>query len=996
METAIRWSQSATRERQIFLLVDVSGKSFRLCQIQRWNKHEIKYDIVSTHSKVPSFRAFDWSPTNEALVAVGQSSGEVTVLRIDDGSQDHLSYSLRTQRLCNAVAFNNQNLLAVGLDKVRNDFCLHIWDVQQRLPVTITKGLGSSKQQSEPLHKLASSEPITSIKFFQNDPNLLVAGVKGQFIRLYDLREPSPGVSLQLATRCVHNIAIDYADENYFASCYPVNDPSICVWDRRVGRLQQSTSSSNVSTKPPDVALSQPSLELRNTIDSPGTIWSLRFSRTQRGCLGTLSSTGHFRTYRLDHEHVSERDLMGHSQTSGRDQGRYHNQNLYLDRVDDVQRAYHHPTEGRKESRRIVSFDFITSTQADGHAAALTLTGDGKIKAIQVPSPPEPACFSSLGYFWKGQIEAVPAASLKLVVEDEKSLLANERTHLSNVERHQRANDMGSLKQGRPIADLLTHLSQQRIRCHSGYLFDAAKNEALVPDSVWLQEFWRWVGRAELIAESGGMIQDNLDMAYLGVHAIWMDEIEIMPSKTRSLGSGSPNISKAIEALARRLDIPAGREGRPSAYKDHRRLCLHISGLALTHAEYESHLKDLTENGQHVRAAFEALVHDERTLALRILRHPNAPQSHRMLAMAIAGAAKRGLLISSEDNESAEEWSATIESLSEGLIDPYTRAILAYVRTGKHESIVEEHSLPLLDRLHVALRWLPDHTLTQYISATTRLCITTGDISGVLLSGLGTLSTVSLLSTYVRRTGDLQTAILALSFTIPRYLGDAATLRLFESWRETYRLQIMSWGLKFERVRFDIGSQKLAVDHSGRKLLPQPKPQIALVCTYCNQGLQQFDQPDGDGQVKAHRTQRNVLSGDKAAAIGTVCPNCGRHLPRCGVCDLWLGVPDASHMRWYGQGNGSVDLAASVSGSVKTMIGPGEGLKKASPAIAAKDADEDKTPSYEELMAKFTVFCVKCSHGFHAVHAKQWFQGYNGREGHKVCPVSTCQCLCTP
>ena len=988
METAIRWSQNATKDRQTFLLVDVSGRSFRLCQVQQWNKHEIKYDIVSTHSRVPSFRAFDWSPTNEALVAVGQSSGEATVLRIDDGSQDHLSYSLRTQRLCNAVAFNTQNLLAVGLDKVRNDFCLHLWDVQQRLPVPATKGLGSGKQQLEPLHKLASSEPITSIKFFQNDPSLLVAGVKGQFIRLYDIREPSPGAALQFSTRCVHNIAIDYADENYFASCYPVNDPSICVWDRRVGSRQQSTSSSYVSTKQADVTLQLASLELRNTIDTPGTIWSLRFSRTQRGCLGTLSSTGHFKTYRLDHEHVSEQYTIGEPQSSVRDE------KMYLDRVEDVQRAYHHPIEGREESQRIVSFDFITALGRDSQAAALALTGDGKIKSVHVQSPPEPVCFSSLGYFWRGEREIVPAAS-SLTVDE------NEIPQSSNIDRQEKIDDAGASKQGRPMADLLILLSQQRRRCHEGYLFDAAKNEALVSQTIWLQDFWRWVGRAENIAGSGGMIQDNLDMAYLGVHAIWMDEIELMPSKTRSLGSGSPNISKAIEALARRLDIPAGRGGRRSAYKDHRRLCLHISGLALTHAEYESRLKDLTEKGEHVRAAFEALVHDERTQALRILRHSNAPQSHRMLAMAIAGAVKSGLLTSSEDNESAEEWSATITSLSEGLTDPYTRAILAYVRTGKHESIVEEHSLPLLDRLHVALRWLPDHTLTQYISTTTRSCIATGDISGILLTGLGTPSAVSLLRTYLRRTCDLQTAVLALSFTIPRYLADASSLRLFESWRETYRQQIMSWGLKFDRVRFDIRSQKLAVDHSGRKLLPQPKPQIALACTYCNQGLQQFEQADNDeGEVVHHKTQRNILSGDSAAAIGTVCPKCRRHLPRCGVCDLWLGVPDASHMRWYPQGSGSVDLAASASGSVKTMIGPAGagGSKKASPALAAKDAGEgeEERPSYDELMAKFTVFCVKCSHGFHAVHARQWFQGYHGREGHEVCPVSACQCLCAP
>jgi SEA/GATOR complex protein SEA4/MIOS len=48
--------------------------------------------------------------------------------------------------------------------------------------------MGSDRHALEPLRKLASSEPITSIKFFKDQPDTLVTGVKGQFVRLYDLR----------------------------------------------------------------------------------------------------------------------------------------------------------------------------------------------------------------------------------------------------------------------------------------------------------------------------------------------------------------------------------------------------------------------------------------------------------------------------------------------------------------------------------------------------------------------------------------------------------------------------------------------------------------------------------------------------------------------------------------------------------------------------------------------------------------------------------------
>lgn len=188
METAVRWSQNSTDADQRFLLVDVVGRSLKLCQVKSWDEQQFDYDVVATHTKVPAFRAFDWSPTNEALVAVGQSSGEATVLRIDDGSQDTFSLPIRNQRYCNAVAFSTQGLLAAGLDKVRNDFCLNIWDLNQRLPSNNARGFSGNKQNAEPAHKLASSEPITSVKFFQTSPEELVAGVKGQFVRIYDLR----------------------------------------------------------------------------------------------------------------------------------------------------------------------------------------------------------------------------------------------------------------------------------------------------------------------------------------------------------------------------------------------------------------------------------------------------------------------------------------------------------------------------------------------------------------------------------------------------------------------------------------------------------------------------------------------------------------------------------------------------------------------------------------------------------------------------------------
>lgn len=182
MESAIRWSPSSTAAEQRFLSVDVTGKSFRLCKVTGFDGRKLRHEVLSTLADVPLFRAFDWSTPNENLIAVGQSSGEATILRLDADAKQTLSFPVRNQRYCNAVAFSAHGLVASGLDRVRNDFCLNIWDVNQRLSPAGSKGF------PEPLRKLASSEPITSIKFFRDQPDTVVTGVKGQFVRIYDLR----------------------------------------------------------------------------------------------------------------------------------------------------------------------------------------------------------------------------------------------------------------------------------------------------------------------------------------------------------------------------------------------------------------------------------------------------------------------------------------------------------------------------------------------------------------------------------------------------------------------------------------------------------------------------------------------------------------------------------------------------------------------------------------------------------------------------------------
>jgi hypothetical protein len=134
---------------------------------------------------------YDWSPQNPGLLAVGTSSGVVNLLRIDDGTNAYVELGLKMNRTCQAVAFNTNGLLAVGLDRVRMDQSLHIWDVN-RLS-SLGKGATDAFKQAaatlqDPKNRLEPSVSISSIKFFEDNPQTLVAGIKAQGLRIHDLR----------------------------------------------------------------------------------------------------------------------------------------------------------------------------------------------------------------------------------------------------------------------------------------------------------------------------------------------------------------------------------------------------------------------------------------------------------------------------------------------------------------------------------------------------------------------------------------------------------------------------------------------------------------------------------------------------------------------------------------------------------------------------------------------------------------------------------------
>ena len=368
---------------------------------------------------------------------------------------------------------------------------------------------------------------------------------------------------------------------------------------------------------------------------------------------------------------------------------------------------------------------------------------------------------------------------------------------------------------------------------------------------------------------------------------------------------------------------------------------------------------------RHTKAAALAVFQDETRLAYLALRTNEPTQAHKLLAMAIAGASK---------GETDSDWEETCAEIAKELTDPYARAILALVSKGDWKEVIQETTLPLKYRAEVALRWLPDEDLSQYLLDATRNAIRQGDIEGVVLTGLGTAA-MDLFQSYISKFNDVQTPVLAMSHTVPRFVTDSSNQLRFEAWRETYRLQMNSWKLHLDRARFDVMSRKFAVTWDGRKLTKPPHQQVSLICTYCTRPLSQSEASSapqsndsstgiGGGET-THPTTGNPLGS--ANMSGTACPKCGRHMPRCGVCSLWLGSTDP-----MARSRPSIPAANATGGA-------GTG--------AAREGDSRRALE-DEVMKRFAAFCIRCNHGFHADHAREWFQK------HRICPVAECNCIC--
>ncbi|KAI0871195.1 hypothetical protein GGS24DRAFT_510051 [Hypoxylon argillaceum] len=374
----IKWSPNPSDDS--FLHVNLQH---RVVQLYKPTGHarrgRFDYERVAKLDDIPPLSTYDWSPAYPGLVAIGTASGTINIINLNDSTNHYLEQRLKFTRFCQAIAFNNGSLLAVGLERVRNDQCLQVWDINRLTeikPNTAWPSLDGSVL-GEAIHRFEPATTVSSTKFFEDSPQTLVVGIRNQGIRIYDLRDPN-GTVINYQTKCNNNLAIDYVDSNYFASS-SLDRPGIVIWDRRVTSRTSSSpfyiEATDTDGLPWGAALNLDraiDINPSNAPDRGSLVRSIRFCREHRGLLAVLSRTGQLRVLETAKEIPNWDGNWSESPE-----------------ILEARKSYELDMGFTKENRKydqIVSFDWVTLNSPTVTPRALVLRASGAYEILEKPS----------------------------------------------------------------------------------------------------------------------------------------------------------------------------------------------------------------------------------------------------------------------------------------------------------------------------------------------------------------------------------------------------------------------------------------------------------------------------------------------------------------------------------------------------------------------------------------------------------------------------------
>lgn len=794
-------------------------------------------------------------------------------------------------------------LVAAGYDRVRNENSVMVYNVSQYS----TKG--SNQEVSQATYSFVPNETIYSTAFY-NETNLIVGSTK--ILRDIDIRVSQP--AFQVPSKTVHSIMPDPFNPFLFSGF--ADDGTLSIYDRR---------------------------KLSNSYQEPLLSFSKLLGDTTR-----KNNTSCFRyhpTRRCEFSTSHGGELIRRWQ-AGVSPGAK-SDSLFVASVQDVKTKYD----------RVISFDYASEQGTDAISlVCMRMTGSvfkmpvtESQKAISFNSFNDFAFAGSQGSYIESVDEAVLDKVQDLKISNDWSTddfddlndalkqdneLSVKHVSLSDENEDEGEEDEEDVEQQgfySPTQVLENDISvRMRRKAYMGYGMNGIKNVEIIDslrsidNNLYLRSTWRWLDIVQNSAQSKLMTAGDLDLSFEGVLGIWKGVDGLQSSDTTANGLTPEVFKQRISQILKARNTKAMTIVK-SNKEPQRRLCMIIAGFYFSRDELEQIYMRLMNAGSYTKAAGWAVFVGDVGRAVKILSESKSSRL-RLIATAISG------YLVQRDSKEDNMWRDQCRSMASEIDDPYLRAIFAYIADNDWWDVLDESTLPLRERIGVALRCLSDKDLSIFLNKVSERYITKGELEGLILTGI-TPRGIDLMQSYVDRTSDVQTAALIASIAVPKHFTDERA----EHWIHCYRQLLNSWGMFSTRAKFDVARAKLQKSSSGKAMVSIPSSQVQLQCVRCNKNVHKPPKSKRTGTA-TKSTIHNLSS----------CPHCGAALPKCAICLLPLGRP--------------------VPRDVYTNQNDD-----------AKRADDFK---------EWPSFCLTCNHGMHAGHAEEWFSKSS------VCPVPGCSCRC--
>ena len=969
---------------------------------------------VNTMKNFANITCLDYSESVPGMVGIGEKEGFVKIVNVLD-SRMEMAVRAKHRRCVNGLTMSNSGLIAMGLDRHKQDASLQIWDANYQQ---------AGEQVVNTTFDYCVNESIVSLKFL-NDISLITASTK--FLKEIDLRAKNP--VYQHPTRLSYDIKINPFNDCQF-STYG-DDGTLAIWDRR-------NLSTNVVTG--DLSVSQPLLTFDKLVGSGAASRKymnscFRWSPIQGGEFSTLHHGDTIKRWNLG-------CYTGENKKTG-----LISDELFVSTVHDVPTTFD----------RVATFDYIP--MGNHKISFICMRHSGTVYRMPVIQAYSHTAFNFDNSLLMANSEAPEIDELRVVQSQQSSNLQNIKTDLKNLsfEDLGLGDDYIPLKEddkytgnisdddgvGPTDADNLVNDARTRNRNNSaanddvetnydadedphnlleegddftlywkperllqkdisvimkmratlGYGLDPMatvnmidKSKAL-QNNAYIRNTWRWIAIAKASVEDGTIVSEDLDLGYEGILGIWNGLIGISNQNRyrQEVIISEKQLNREMEKIIkfrRRYKASLGHKSPISKFSSspkhiQRRLCLIISGWDLSPSDYEEKYKLIVANGHYEKAAAWAVFFGDIPKAVEILGSANNERL-RLIATAIAG------YMAYKDEPGNNAWRQQCRKMASELEDPYLRVIFAFIADNDWWDILYEPAISLRERLGVALRFLSDAELTQFLERTSSQVISNGELEGLIPTGI-TPSGIDLLQSYVNKTSDVQSAALISICGSPRYFHDTRV----DEWVESYRRMLNSWELFAMRAKFDVLRTGLSRTSTGRITTTTKPRQLFIQCLNCKMNINtpiSNDMSSNHGGDTASITSNskkpvvNIFSNPASPYSSNKiqhkhsCPHCGTPYPRCAICLMPLGTSNLPFII-----NGINDENDEVYESENKMD---ESL------VAAKSESVQEQTRRRKRLHEWFSFCLTCNHGMHAGHADEWFSR------HSVCPTPGCNCQC--